>query len=135
MLKHQVWLTMYVKNPKNLIGLICPSKRSVDLVCPSCLAFWESSWLIWQCGRRKLLTFGAKQSLCPSQTGVPDKLCVCPGRPSGLEFEKDTWRETPPPPTGGTSSQKNSPYHHSRKESKISGHKNIKYGIKKIKLN
>ena len=50
-LGHQAWLTTHVRNPEDLTGLICPSKRSN-----------------WHCGRRKTSHFWCQMELILVQT-------------------------------------------------------------------
>ena len=104
MLRHQAWLTTHVRNFKDLTGWICsfdrsswlglsipsgivgPSKRSIGLVCLFHLVLWKKE------NFSLLIPNGVH--LGPNGV-IPNKLCVCPRRPKGLECGNDTWRKAP----------------------------------------
>ena len=103
-LRHQAWLTTYVKNPEDWIGLIflskrssrlglsimsdivSPFERSANLVCSFRLTLWKKE-------NFSLLVLDGTY-LGPDGV-IVDELYVCPGQPKGLESGKDTWREAP----------------------------------------
>ena len=95
---------MYVINLEDLNGLVCPSERSsrlgqsilfgimspfersVGLVCPFRLTLWK----------KENFSFLVSGGACLGPDGVIlDGLYAGLGRPKGLEFKKDTWREAP----------------------------------------
>ena len=80
-LRHQVWLTTHARNPEDLIELICPFERSVDLVCPFCLALWK---------KESFSLLMPDEAYFGPDGVIPDVLHVCPGQPKGLELGKDT---------------------------------------------
>ena len=98
-LRHQVWLTTHARNPKDLTELICLFERSnrlglsilsgivslfersVDLVCPFCLALWK---------KESFSLLMPDEAYFGPDGVIPDVLHVCPGQPKGLEFGKDT---------------------------------------------
>ena len=100
-----MWLTTHVRNPEDLTGLICPSKRSsrlglsipssivgpserlANLVCPFCLALWK---------KENFSLLVPNEAYLGPDGVILDGLYVYPGRPKGLESRKDMWREAPP---------------------------------------
>ena len=89
----RTWLDGFARL-KDLVDSICPfrltfggsSERSTDLVCPS----------VWHCGRMRVSHFWCQMELILIQTEWSKTgYMFVPGRPKGLEFEKDTWREVP----------------------------------------
>lgn len=85
-LRHQVWLTTHVRNHEDLIGLISPSKRSTDLVCQFRLTLWN---------KVNFTLLVSDRAYIGLNRVIPDELYVYPGRPNGLEYRKDAWREIP----------------------------------------